>query len=469
MPAGLRQEMMKAGAGDHAKQRLADIFGDVRLRRHLYRATIVLLLLAAAFLVYAGATARLSARGIGTGFGFLFQEAGFAIGETLPIPIPEGGCAWLFLALCAAGIAGLLIRTLAGGTGLHWPWLAGGVGLLALVGAVVLIVQGRSGVGVVNYSAENSFGFALATGFANTIKVSIFGVLLATVIGLTVGIARLSSNWLVARSATAFVESLRNIPLLVQVFFWYFGVLRALPSVRQSLDLGGTLVLNSRGVYLPHIHATVGSWPDVLALLAGIAGATLLRRRALAVKLATGLSAAWSPAVPLLPLFALAIAWFVFGAPATLSFPVLSGFNYVGGVRLSPEFASLMLGLGFYHASFIAEIVRAGIQGVDHGQREAARSLGFREGRILRLIIFPQALRVMFPPLITQYLSLIKDSSLGFAIAYPELVTINNVTINQTGQPIEVLMITISVYMAFNLLVSLILNRFERAYSWAWG
>ncbi len=457
---------MAAEANGVVKRRTAGIAGDLRFRRLVSRAALIVLLVGGAYLVYVAATARLESHGIGTGFGFLLQEAGFAIGETVPIPVPVGSGAWLFSLLAFGALAGFGARALVGGGDAGWPRVAGTAAMVLLAAAAVLAASGRAGIAWVSYTPDRSFAFALLTGFANTIKACVFGCLLATVVGVSVGIARLSTNWLVARSATAFVESLRNVPLLIQIFFWYFGVLRALPSVRQSLDIMGFAALNNRGIYLPEIHSTPGSWPGLLALALGIAGLALLRRRALAIKLSTGSLPAWSAAAPLVLVGAPALAWLAFGPPATLSVPVLEGFNFVGGVRMSPEFGALLLGLGFYHAAFIAEIVRGGVQGVDHGQREAARALGLREGRILRLVVFPQALKVMFPPLITEYLSLIKDSSLGFAIAFPELVTINNVTINQTGQPIEVLTITIAVFMAFNLLVALILNRFERTRAW---
>ncbi|MCL4188109.1 MAG: ABC transporter permease subunit [Rhodobacteraceae bacterium] len=457
MTAGVRGRGQGPAAGWHILS---------RYRHHLFRATIVLALLGGAAAIYAGASARLAARGVGTGFGFLLQEAGFAIGETLPILLPSDAGGWAFVALLLAAAGGLAMPLLAGGTAAR---RGAALGFLALLGAGGMAALGVAGVALVEYSPERSFAFALSAGFANTVKAGLFGCVIATAAGVLVGIARLSSNWLLARAATAFVETLRNIPLLVLVLFWYFGVLRALPAVRQSLDIGGTVVLNNRGVFLPDIHATGGTWPVILALLAGTGLAVMTYRRAIAAKMATGALPGWWAAVPLLPVAAPALAWALSGAPATFSYPVLSGFNYVGGLRLSPEFAALLLGLGLYHAAFIAEIVRAGLQGVDPGQRQAALALGFREGRILRLIVFPQALRVMFPPLITQYLSLIKDSSLGFAIAYPELVTLNNVIINQTGQPIEVLLITISVFMAFNLMVSFILNRFERRYAWSWA
>lgn len=454
---------LPADRAEHPSQPLAAL----GLRRLLSRTVLVATLAGSAYLVYAGASGILQARGIGTGFSFLSNEAGFAIGEKMPIPILGGQAAGFASLLCVVGLGGLLAKVAASGLSswqnraLTW-WVLSCLALLC-----ILLLTRLAQLDWAVYSPDDSFAFALLTGFANTLKVSFFGCILATVVGITVGLARLSTNWLVRNSATVFIETLRNVPLLIQIFFWYFGVIRALPPVRDSISVLGVAELNNRGIYLPKVDLTPAAWAFFCALLAGIGVYRLLSRLALSRKLATGESARWRRVGALLPVLLPAGAWMMLGAPLELGYPVRTGFNFTGGFVVTPEFSALLIGISLYSASFIAEIVRSGIQGVDAGQREAARALGLGEGRIMRLVIFPQALAVMFPPLITQYLSLIKDSSLGFAIAYPELVSINNVMINQTGQPIEILAITISVFVLLNILVTLVLNRFEQAHIWA--
>ena len=419
---------------------------------------------AAAILVYRETTANLSERGIATGFDFLVREAGFAIGEVAPVPVPSGPGAALFAALVvAAVISGIVQRHSTVGAAAAAARL-----VLPICLAACLIVLVRRGVEFefIEYAPHHTFGFALVTGFANTVKVSAVGIVLASVVGLLVGLGRLSTNLLVRSVCAVYVETLRNVPLLIQVFFWYFGVLRTLPSVRDSVDVFGVAALNNRGIFLPRPDATAGLAWHAAALAATTAIYFLLRRRADRQQQVIGRRPPVAFPVLAIAVTLGALAWFKGGVPLEWSYPTRVGFNFRGGVTLTPEFAALLLGISFYTAAFIAEIVRSGVQGVGRGQWEAARSLGLSEGPILRLIVLPQAMRVIFPPLISQYLSLVKDSSLGIAIAYPEIVSISNTMINQTGQPIEILAITITVFMVMNLLISALINWYNEARPW---
>ncbi len=424
-------------------------------------------LAALAYAAYRGTADNLARRGIATGFGFLWNEAGFAIGEIVPLPVLAGGGVTVFVGLLGAalaiGAARLALRA-APRPIAHAARVLGWLALACLAGASGVVLLG--GLEFLSYRPEHSFAVALLTGFANTLKVSALGCVLTTIVGVAIGVASLSGNLLLRGIATFYVETLRNVPLLIQVFFWYFGVLRALPVVRNSIDIFGVAALNNRGVFLPRPEATVGTVPILLAIVASIALGLLVLHRARRVQLATGRRPRTGLAIAAVLGTTIAIAWAIAGAPVRFDIPVRRGFNFEGGLVITPEFAALLLGLIFYTASFVAEIVRAGIQGVSAGQSEAARSLGLRDGQSLRLVVFPQALKVVVPPLISQYLSLTKDSSLGIAIAYPELVSVSNTMINQTGQPIEILAITITVYMALNLLVSLVLNRFNERRRW---
>jgi general L-amino acid transport system permease protein len=297
----------------------------------------------------------------------------------------------------------------------------------------------------------------------NTLLVSILGIIGATVIGFIVGIARLSKNWLIAKLAAGYVETLRNVPLLLQIFFWYYAVLRALPLPQDSFGIGGVTFLNQRGLYVPQLISQPGAWwiagAFVLGIVAAIALSIVLRRR----QVHTGKHAAaiW-PSVGLilgLPLLVAAAADF----PFTVSFPELRGFNFVGGLLILPELIALALALALYEATYVAEIVRAGIQGVAKGQVEAARALGLKPRFTLRFVVLPQALRIIVPPLTSTYLSLTKNSSLAVAIAYPDLVAVFAGTIlNQTGQAVEVLVITMGVYLALSLATSAFMNWYNR-------
>ena len=321
----------------------------------------------------------------------------------------------------------------------------------------------ESGFGIVShlieYSESSSYGRAFLVGLLNTLLVSFIGIILATLLGLIVGVARLSSNWLVSRMALAYVEIIRNIPLLLQIFFWYFVVLRSLPSPRQSINWWDAIFLNNRGVYIPSPLPE-----DGFSLVGWIFGAALLLsivlfRWAKKRQYQTGkIFPRWRVTMGMvvgLPL----LFYFIQGAPLGWELPALRGFNFQGGLVMIPEFMALLLALSIYTASYIAEIVRSGIQAVNRGQSEAALSLGLSYGQTLRLVVLPQAVRVIIPPLTNQYLNLLKNSSLAAAIAYPDLVSVFAGTVlNQTGQAVEVIGITMGVYLLISLSISLFMN-----------
>lgn len=312
---------------------------------------------------------------------------------------------------------------------------------------------------LIEYSEEDSYGRAFLVSVINTLLVSFIGIIIATVIGVIVGIARLSNNWVIAKMATVYIEVLRNIPILLQIFFWYFAVLRALPGPRSSLVLADTIFLNNRGLQTPSPILGDGFGWIWLALFAAIAGIVMLRRWARRRQDETGqqfpvflVSLAILFGLPLLAAAAT-------GFPLSWDYPVLKGFNFRGGMEMIPEFVALVLALSVYTASYIAEIVRSGIQAVSHGQTEAAYSVGLKPGETLRLVIIPQALRVIIPPLTSQYLNLTKNSSLAAAIAYPDLVLVfAGTTLMQTGQAVEIIAMTMAVYLTLSLLISGFMN-----------
>jgi len=318
------------------------------------------------------------------------------------------------------------------------------------------------GTSLIPYQEENSYGRAFVVGLLNTLLVSSVGIVLATILGFIVGIARLSKNWLLSRIAMVYVEVVRNVPLLLQLFFWYFAVLRSLPSPRNSVPLWESFFLNNRGFSVPRPLADEGFWLIPVALLIAIAASAMVAYTAKRRQDFTGeqfpvLSANLGMIIGL-PLLAALLT----GFPLHWEYPELKGFNFQGGITLIPEFVSLVLALTIYTASFIAEIVRAGILSVSKGQTEAAYSLGLQPGLTLRKVIIPQALRVIIPPLTSQYLNLTKNSSLAAAIAYPDLVLIfAGITLNQTGQAVEVIGITMAVYLTISLSISLFMNTYN--------
>ncbi|EHR0570334.1 amino acid ABC transporter permease [Vibrio parahaemolyticus] len=341
---------------------------------------------------------NLDARGIATGFGFLNQEAGFGIGLTL-----------------------------------------------------------------IEYNETYSYGRTFIVGLLNTALVSVLGIILATAIGFTMGVARLATNWLVSRLAAVYIETFRNIPLLLQIFFWYFAVLQALPSARQSLSLGEAIFLNVRGLYFPAPVFNEGSGvviaAFVIGLIATISISIWARNKQRLTGQQTPMGRIGLGLLVGLPL----LVYFVSGMPISLEYPELKGFNFKGGISIIPELAALLLALSVYTAAFIAEIVRSGINAVSHGQTEAAMSLGLPRAKTLKLVVIPQALRIIIPPLTSQYLNLTKNSSLAMAIGYPDLVSVfAGTTLNQTGQAIEIIAMTMGVYLTLSLLTSALMNLYNR-------
>jgi general L-amino acid transport system permease protein len=316
---------------------------------------------------------------------------------------------------------------------------------------------------LIDYSTTSTYGRAFWVGLINTLLVAGLGIVLATILGFLIGIARLSKNWLVARMAGVYVETIRNIPLLLQLLFWYNAVLKALPAMRESLAIPGGGFLNNRGLFLPQPVFQAGSQYAVIALGLGVAAAIGYRTWAVRRQMRTGQQAPvlWVALVLViaLPLAVLAAS----GFPIVFNYPEAGRFNIRGGMEILPEFMALLFGLVIYTASFIAEVVRAGILAVARGQTEAAYSLGLRPGQTLRLVVIPQAMRVIIPPLTSQYLNLTKNSTLAVAIGYPDLVQIFAGTVlNQTGQAVEVIVITMAVYLTISLVTSGLMNLYNR-------
>ena len=372
----------------------AAFYNDPKIRGAFYQ---VVLLALVAWLVYdfaMNARANLRAQNIASGFGFLGHSAGFGINQTL-----------------------------------------------------------------VPYSEGDTYSRVFMVGLLNTLLVAGLGVLFATPLGFLIGIARLSRNWLIARLGTVYVEAIRNLPLLFQILFWYLAVLGTLPSPRQSISIFGVIYLSNRGIIVPEPLFGSGAGIVGIVFLVGIAATIVVRIWAKRRQEATGqqFPVFWTGLGLILGLPLLIMA--VLGFPISFELPQLRGFNFVGGLRTIPEFVALLIALVTYTAAFIAEIVRAGILAVSHGQTEAAYSLGFRPALTLRLIVIPQALRVIIPPLTGQYLNLTKNSTLAVAIGYPDLFAVfAGTTLNQTGQAIEIIAITMGVYLAISLITSMFMN-----------
>ncbi|MGB6350013.1 MAG: amino acid ABC transporter permease [Pseudolabrys sp.] len=313
---------------------------------------------------------------------------------------------------------------------------------------------------LIDYSARGStYGRAFWVGLLNTLLVAGVGIVIATILGFVIGISRLSRNWLLAKVAGGYVETIRNLPLLLQLLFWYNAVLKALPDIRESIVIGGGVYLNNLGLFLPEPIFKSGFGVVLIALLAGVAGAVAFSVWAHKRQEVTGQQAPVLR-VALALIFGLPLAAFILaGFPLSFEFPQSGRFNVTGGLEVLPEFAALLFGLSIYTAAFIAEVVRAGILAVSRGQTEAAYSLGLRPRLTLRLIVIPQAMRVIIPPLTSQYLNLTKNSSLAVAIGYPDLVQVFTGTVlNQTGQAVEVVAITMLVYLVISLTTSLLMN-----------
>jgi general L-amino acid transport system permease protein len=314
----------------------------------------------------------------------------------------------------------------------------------------------------IDYSPADTYFRALVVGVLNTLLVAFLGIIFATILGTLIGIGRLAKNWLIAKICSVYVEVMRNLPLAVQLFFWYAMIIENLPGPRQAMSPLPGVFLSSRGIMIP-VPASdpINSWM-LIAFLVGIAVSLGVSRWAKARQAATGqqFPIMWAAAALILGLPLL--VWLAGGAPTTLDWPELRGFNFQGGGSLSPEFAALLLGLVTYTAAFIAEIVRSGILAVSHGQTEAASALGLRRGLNLRLVVLPQALRVIIPPMISQYLNITKNSSLAVLIGYPDIVSIANTALNQTGQAIEGIAIIMMVYLTVSLSIAVFGNWYNK-------
>jgi general L-amino acid transport system permease protein len=369
---------------------------DTHFLQVLAQVAFVLLVALGAGLLYANLSANLARQGLTAGYGFLTNPASFDIGESY-----------------------------------------------------------------IAYNASNSYGRAILVGLINTLVVSALGIVLTTVVGIIAGVARLSSNWLISKLAAAYVGIFRNTPLLIQLMFWYFGIILQLPTVREAMALPGSVYLTNRGIYLPWYEPMPAfvSWRAYIWLALASIIILWFVFRAIRNRASTPIPFWWYLAYLLLPLLILAIGLGIYPeTPFQLSRPELTGLNFRGGLQLTPEFAALLFGLVAYTGAFIAEIVRAGIQAVSRGQVEAAHSLGLTPGQTLRLIVLPQALRVIIPPLTSQYLNLAKNSSLAIAIGYPDLFSIANTVINQTGATIEIVLMIMLSYLSISLFTSLLMN-----------
>jgi general L-amino acid transport system permease protein len=368
------------------------------VRQVIYQAVLVVLLLALFYMLIHNTAANLRKQNIASGFAFIDRTAGFDVSQSL-----------------------------------------------------------------IDYNSSMTYGRAFLVGLLNTLVVAALGIVAATILGFVIGIARLSSNWLIARLATVYVEVIRNVPLLLQLFFWYFAVLKALPPPRQSLPLPGGGFLNVRGLYLPAPIPEPGFEIVAFTILLGIAAAVAVYVWARRRQNLTGqqFPVLWTSLALIVGMPF--IVHLLLGSPLVFGYPELKGFNFQGGMVLQPEFLALLLGLSIYTASFIAEIVRAGIQGVSKGQKEAALAIGLTQGQSLRLVVIPQAMRIIIPPLTSQFLNLTKNSSLAVAIGYPDLVSVwSGTVLNQTGQAVEVILVTMCVFLAISLITSAFMNWFNR-------
>ena len=312
---------------------------------------------------------------------------------------------------------------------------------------------------LIDYSSTSSNLRVFYVGLINTIVVSVVGIIFASIIGLVIGIARLSNNWLIAKLAGGYIELFRNIPILLQILFWYNLVLVSFPSPKQSFELFGSVFVNLRGIYLPKPIVTEGFIWVMVALVLGIALRALVKRHFNRVHDESGVETNTLAYSLLLLLVLPVMVYLILESPMVFDYPVLKGFNFKGGMSLSPEFLSLAFALSIYTATYIAEAIRSGIESVSKGQKEAALAMGLTPRQSLRLVVLPQALKLAIPPIINQYLNLTKNSSLAAAIGYSELVSVFAGTmLNQVGQALEIIFMTMMVYLAISLMISLILN-----------
>lgn len=318
------------------------------------------------------------------------------------------------------------------------------------------------GEGAISFEPSDTYARAILVGLLNTLRIAVVGIILATIIGTIVGIARLSRNWLIAKLSSLYVEVVRNVPLLLQLFFWYAIITEAMPGPRAAFHPMPGIFISNRGIKLPAPSDHFAFDLAALGFLLAIVLMVFVSRWAHKRQDATGLPfPVWRTGIALvlgLPI----VGWVIGGAPLELDIPRLQGFNFVGGATLTPEFAALLAGLVIYTAGFIAEVVRSGIQAVNHGQWEAADALGLKRDQVLRLVILPQALRVIVPPMTSQYLNITKNSSLAVAIGYPDIVSVANTTLNQTGQAIEGILIIMGVYLSISLSISMFMNWYNK-------
>jgi general L-amino acid transport system permease protein len=318
------------------------------------------------------------------------------------------------------------------------------------------------GESLIPYSAANTYGRALLVGVLNTLKVAFVGIVITIILGTIIGMARLSTNWVVSKLAAIYVEVMQDIPILLQLFFWYAIFYETLPSPEEALNPGAGIYMSNRGVAFTIPEGHPAHQYMLLAFVAACIIVYLIRRWARKRQERTG---------QFFPTFRVGIAiifglpfitWLAFGTPMKMDAPKFIGFNFQGGLMVSPEFIALLLGLILYTGAFVAEVVRAGIQSVSKGQREAAMAIGLRPTLVLNLVILPQALRVIVPPLTSQMLNLTKNSSLAVAIGYPDFVSVANTTMNQTGQSIEGVALIMAVYLFFSLSTSAFMNWYNK-------
>ena len=365
----------------------------------------------------------------------------------------------LFFQVIVLGGVGALIFFLISNTmsNLARQGIASGFGFMNTTAGFSILMT------LIEYSEENTYMRAFVVGLLNTLLVAGIGIFFATILGFLVGVARLSNNWLISRVATVYIEVLRNIPLLLQIFFWYFVPLRALPQPRDSIEFLDIFFLNIRGLYAPSPVYEEGFWFISVAFIVAVVAIFFMVRWAKKRQDETGQqfhSFYYSVAILIgLPLLAAAVV----GFPLSWDYSELRGFNFQGGIVIIPELVALTVALSTYTATFIAEIVRAGIMAVSHGQTEASYAVGLKPAVTLRLVIIPQALRVIIPPLTSQYLNLTKNSSLAAAIAYPDIVLVFAGTVlMQTGQAVEIMGITMGVYLLISLLISAFMNWYNK-------
>ncbi|WEZ85212.1 amino acid ABC transporter permease [Rhizobium sp. 32-5/1] len=326
-------------------------------------------------------------------------------------------------------------------------------------------LNGRAGFDpgqkLIQFTSDSTYGRALLVGFTNTMLVAVTGIFTATILGFIVGIGRMSNNWLISRLSLAYVELFRNIPPLLVIFFWYSGVLAVLPQARDAISLPFTMYLSNRGLAFP--SPVFGDWAFLtfVAFIIAIVASVVLARWSSKRQMATGQTFPVLRSIAALVIGLPLLVFLATGAPLSFDYPVAGKFNLTGGSVVGPEFMSLFLALSFYTAAFIAEIVRAGIRGVSKGQTEAAHALGIRPSLTTRLVVVPQAMRIIIPPLTSQYLNLTKNSSLAIAVGYADLVALGGTILNQTGQSIEIVTIWIIVYLSLSLLTSVFMNWFN--------